>query len=68
MAGFDIKEKIEHNVKKAVADFQERDDITTKIRRTGSRICICERSALRHVLGERALQAPEGDLPGPGRQ
>lgn len=30
MAGFDIKEKIEHNVKKAVADFQERDDITTK--------------------------------------
>ena len=30
MAGFDIKEKIERNVKKAVADFQERDDITTK--------------------------------------
>ena len=30
MVGFDIKEKIEHNVKKAVADFQERDDITTK--------------------------------------
>ncbi len=30
MAGFDIKEKIERNVKKAVAEFQERDDITTK--------------------------------------